>query len=123
MNKYTLLLTGLLLLSGCIQTQATMLANTDYPPVHPEDVVIYLDEADIEGDWEKIAIINAQGDSRFTRESKMLEKAREKAGEIGANGLLIEEIKDPSVFAEIAADVLETRSRRRGKLIAIRVFD
>jgi hypothetical protein len=114
-------LTLILLLAGCVQTQATMLADFDLPPVHPDDVVIYLSESDIVGDWEKIAIIHAQGDSQLTRESNMLRKARERAGEIGANGILIEDIKEPSVGAQIAGEVLGTGSTRRGRMIAIYV--
>ena len=98
-----------------------MLADFNLPPVHPDDVIIYLSEDDIDGEWENIAIIHAQGDSQLTRESKMLRKAREQAGEIGANGILIEEIKEPSAGAQIAGEVLGTGSTRRGRMIAIYV--
>ncbi len=41
---------ALLLLAGCVQTQATLLDGTTYPPVDPADVVIYLSEDDIPAD-------------------------------------------------------------------------
>ncbi len=123
MRKSYYLLIAVLFLAGCVQTQATMLDNEYYPPVRPDDVVIYLSEADIDGEWKNIAIIHAQGDSQLTRESKMLRKARERAAEIGANGILIEEIKEPSAGAQIAGEVLGTGSTRRGRIIAIYVFD
>ena len=67
---------ALLLLAGCVQTQATLLDGTTYPPVDPADVVIYLSEDDIPADWKPIAIIHAQGEAQLTTESKMLRKSR-----------------------------------------------
>ncbi len=124
MKRATFLpLAALLFLVGCIQTQATLLDGTTYPPVHEDDVVIYLNEEDIAGDWKPIAIIHAQGEAQWTLESQMLRKARERAGELGANGLLIEDINEPSAVAQVAGEVLGTGSTRRGRLIAIRVFE
>lgn len=115
---------ALLLLTGCVQTQATLLDGTTYPPVHEDDVVIYLSEDDIPGDeWKAVAIIHAQGEAQWTRESQMLRKARKRAAELGANGLLIEDIDEPSAVAQVAGEWLGTGSTRRGRLIAIRVFD
>ena len=116
---------ALLFLAGCVFTQATMLDGTAYLPVDADDVVLYLDEADIEDiedEWESIAIIHAQGDATWTRESKMLKAARKRAGKIGANGILIEDINEPSAGAQIAGEILGTGSTRRGRMIAIRVF-
>ena len=113
---------ALLFLAGCVFTQATMLDGTAYLPVDADDVVLYLGEADIEGEWESIAIIHAQGDATWTRESKMLKAARKRAGKIGANGILIEDINEPSAGAQIAGEILGTGSTRRGRMIAIRVF-
>lgn len=114
---------ALLLLAGCVQTQATLLDGTTYPAVPEDNVVIYLSEADIPAEWKPIAIIHAQGDAQWTRESKMLRAARKRAGELGANGLLIEDINEPSAVAQVAGEVFGTGSTRRGRLIAIRVFE
>lgn len=123
--KRTLLLplAALLLLAGCIQTQATLLDGTTYPPVHEDDVIIYLNEEDIPADWKPIAIIHAQGEAQWTNESQMLRKARKRAGGLGANGLLIEDIDEPSAVAQVAGEVFGTGTTRRGRLVAIRVFD
>lgn len=122
-RTFFLPLAALLLLAGCVQTQATLLDGTTYPPVHEDDVVIYISEDDIPADWKPIAIIHAQGEAQWTRESQMLRKARERAGELGANGLLIEDINEPSAVAQVAGEVFGTGTTRRGRLIAIRVFE
>ena len=116
-------LAALLLLVGCIQTQATLLDGTTYPPVHEDEVVIYLNEDNIAADWKPIAIIHAQGEAQWTNENQMLRKARKRAGELGANGLLIEDIDEPSAVAQVAGEVLGTGTTRRGRLIAVRVFE
>ena len=116
-------LAALVLLAGCVQTQATLLDGTTYPPVNEDNVVIYLHEDDIPAEWKPIAIIHAQGEAQWTRESQMLRKARKRAGELGANGLMVENIDEPSAVAQVAGEWLGTGSTRRGRLIAIRVFD
>jgi len=114
---------ALVLLAGCVQTQATLLDGSTYPAVDSEDVVLYLSEDDIPTEWKPIAIIHAQGDAQWTRESRMLRKARERAGTLGANGILIEDINEPSAIAQVAGEVLGTGSTRRGRMVAIRVFE
>ncbi len=116
-------LAALVLLAGCVQAQATLLDGTTYPPVNEDNVVIYLHEDDIPGEWKPIAIIHAQGEAQWTRESQMLRKARKRAGELGANGLMVEDIDEPSAVAQVAGEWLGTGSTRRGRLIAIRVFN
>lgn len=110
---------------GCVTAEATMLANESYEPVPVEEVTIYLSVDDIPGEFEKIAIINAQGSSTMTKKKQMYEKAREKAAEVGANGVLVGEdaIDEPSTGAEIAGAVLGTGSTREGEMIAIRVLE
>lgn len=112
-----------LLLAGCVQTQATMLSGETYPPTLESDVVIYLSEADIPGEFKKIAIINAQGESSWTNEQQMYTAARKRAAKIGAHGVLIEEVDEPGSGAKVAAAIFGTGTTRRGQMIAIRLIE
>jgi len=98
-----------------------MLSSKQYPPIHPSQVQIYLSEDDIEAPYEKIAIINAQGEGSWTNESQMYKAARKRAAKVGANGVLITELKEPSNGAKIAGAIFGTGTTRRGEMIAIRV--
>jgi hypothetical protein len=117
---YSIFLLGL---TGCVQTQATMLASETYAPTNEAEVTIYLSEADIPGEFIKIAIISAQGESGWTNENQMYNAARKRAAKIGAHGVLIEEIKEPGAGAKVAAAVFGVGTSRRGKMIAIRLVD
>ena len=110
-----------LALSGCISTSVTPLSGKTYPPVHEDEVAIYLTEEDIPGEYEKVAIIYAKGDYATTDEALMFKTVRKKAAKLGANGVLLQEVTEPSTGAKVAQHFLGTGANRRGELVAIYV--
>ncbi len=119
---FTLLLFGLIL-SGCVTASVTQLNNSDRPPIAPEDVTIYLQESDIKGEYEKMAIIDLSGASGWTDEEQIYEKARKEAAEIGANGVLFQEMEEAGTGEQIASAIFGTGSDTDAKMIAIYVFE
>lgn len=120
--KYKVIIYSVLIaiaLTGCVSTDATMLSSKSYPPLDPEDVTIYLSEGDIEGDYEKIALINAKGSASYTSESQMYNAVRKKAAEMGANGVLHAKLDEPSSGAKVAAAFLGGDTTRKGEMVAI----
>ena len=113
----------LFLLSGCVQTQATMLDPTVRTEVLPEQVRVYRSEASIECAYAEVAIINAQGSSAYTNESQMFNAAKKKAGKIGANGVVIGAVKEPSSGAKVAGAIFGVSPERRGEMLAVYVYD
>ena len=109
------------LIAGCVSTSVTPLNNKRYTPVTPADVVLYLDEADIPGSYEKVAVLYARGDHAWTDEDQMFGKVRKKAAELGANGVLIQRIKEPTTGDKVARVFLGTDADRRGEMVAIYV--
>jgi hypothetical protein len=120
-RTYLMLLLGLLLWTGCVTTSVVPLNGRQYAPIDPRDVVLYLDEADIPDTYEKVALIYAQGDYSLTDQTQMFEKVRKKAAGLGANGVLIQQVKEPGTGAKVANAVLGTEANRRGEMIAIYV--
>ncbi len=110
------------LLTGCVTTNVTPLNNKSYTPLEPADVVLYLDEADIPGPYEKVAILYARGDYTLTDEAQMFDKVRKRAAKLGANGVLIQRIKEPNTGDKVARVFLGTEADRRGEMIAIYVI-
>ena len=108
-------------LAGCITTSVTPLSGKTYPPLHADEVTIYLREADIPSEYEKVAIIYAKGDYATTDEAQMLKAVRKKAAKLGANGVLLEEVTEPSTGAKVANHFLGTGANRKGELVAIYV--
>ena len=117
----SLLLVLALLFTGCVTTNVTPLSGKTYAPVDPEEVALYLDEADIPGEYDKIAVIYARGDYAMTNESHMFKKVRKKAAQLGANGVLVQRVKEPNTGEKVANAFLGTGADRRGEMIAIYV--
>ena len=110
--------------TGCVSTQVTKLVSKiDYPPVSPEEVQVYLNEKDIVHPYEKLAIIHMQGDATWTNEAQLIEAAKKKAAKLGANAIVVNQIKEPGSGAKIVGAILGTYVDRRGEVLAVRVFE
>ena len=119
MTKGLLIIIMSFILVSCVSTSATMLSSKTFPPLTPEEVTIYLSEDDIPGEYERIAIINAKGDSGMTNEKQMYEAVRKRAATVGANGVLHAVIDEPGSGAKVAAAVFGVSANRRAEMVAI----
>ena len=108
-------------MAGCVQTQATMLSSKKFTPLTPEEVTIYLSEEDIPSEYEKVAILNASGSTSYTSESQMYNALKKQAAKIGCNGILFQEIKEPSQGAKIVGALFGVGTERKAEMIAIYV--
>lgn len=118
-----LLLTAII---GCVSTRVTMLdKSTKYESVAPNDVKVFLTENEIKGDYKVIALIKAEGDADFTDEKDMVDAIIKKAAEIGANGIIIGKLENPSLLESVAAYATETEYllSRNGQAVAVRVTE
>lgn len=106
--------------TGCITTNTVPLGGATYPPVAPETVQVFAAEADVPGDFERIAIIYAEGSSEWTNQSNMVEKMRREAAEVGGNGIVLGGFEEPSAGAQIAGAVFGVSPERRGQVLVIR---
>ena len=111
-------------LAGCVSTQLTMLDLTapKRPAVHPDSVRIYRTPDRVKGRYEEIALLHATGETDWTSERTMLESMRRKAGRAGANGVILDSIKEPGTAERIAGAILKTGTVRKGRAVAIFVF-
>lgn len=112
------------LVSGCVTTRATLLDPTaKYPSTDPSMVRIFTTEEELEKfEYVRVAIINSSGNTAWTSRTKMIESMRQKAGEMGANAILMPDIDEPSAGAKIAGAVFGTGASRRGEVIALRIL-
>jgi len=112
-------LAGALCLSGCVHTNATLLSTAPRPAVDPAAVVLYTSADKVPGKYDEVALIDSHGDEGSTTYHKMLESMRKKAGEVGANGVILDSTTDPSTGAKVAHALLWTSADRKGKAMAI----
>jgi hypothetical protein len=119
--KRMLFLAALLSTAGCVSARATMLGGTpQYPPVLETDVRVFLSEDQVPGSCVQYAIIHTSGAADLTDETDMIAAARRRAGKIGANGVLLGQVRDPSTGTRIASAVFGMPANRKGQLLAYR---
>lgn len=123
MRRFPLSLLFLALLCGaCVSTNSVLLGGSGtYPEIEPNQVRIFLTETDVEVPFDKIALITASGSTNLTGEVELIKAMRKKAASLGANGLILGEIREPPLAAEIAGDLLGFDFDRRGRAVAIRI--
>lgn len=114
---------ALLLAIACVQTNAVRLgAAPQRAPVHADSVLVYRTASQVPGKYEEVALLNSTGNTGMTNEEQMFNSMRKKAGQLGANGIVLDGISEPSAGAKVAGAVLGTGAERKGKAIAIYVF-
>ncbi len=112
----------LLELSACISTNAVRLGSPgQFPPVHQDSVKVFLTEADVKGEFDKVALINAEGNYTYATDEKMINAMKKKAGKLGANAIILGEFKDPSTVEKIADAVIGVGGEKKAKVLAIRL--
>ena len=111
------------LVVACVQTNAVRLGNAPVrEPVPQDQVVVYRTADQVPRRYEEVALLNATGEASWTNEEKMFNSMRKKAGEMGANAIILDAISEPGAGAKVAGAILGTGAERKGKAIAIYVF-
>lgn len=87
-------------------------------PVPMDNVQVYLPGDEVP-EHTRIAILNAEGDTDITNEAEMIDALREEAGKLGANAIVLGELKEPGLGEEVVAAFMDSATYRRGQAIAI----
>ena len=122
-RMYSLGILALVLsLSACISSSAVQLGQpTQYPAVAPEQVQVFLKEEDVKQEFDKVALITAEGNYTYADDERMIKAMKKKAAQLGANAIVIGEFKDPSAVGKIADAVIGVGGQKTGKVLAIRL--
>lgn len=126
MRNVAILVTALVVsaLLGCVSVQSTRLGSgVIRPPVTPDKVAIYRNAEQVRGPYEEVALLSASGDYSMTNEEQMYKKMREKAGALGANGIILDSLSEPTTGAKVANFLIGTPAERRGKAVAVYVTE
>jgi len=119
----TITLVGVVFAGACVQTNTAVLGNAPArAPVAPEMVALYRTPAQVPGKYLEVALLYSDGTTGWTSESGMLKSMRTKAGALGANGVILDGITEPSPAVKVIASVLCVGAERKGKAVAIFVL-
>lgn len=117
-----MLLTVVMMLAACISTNAVQLGQPgQYAAVTPEEVKVFLTEEDVKADFDKVALINAEGNYNWATDEKLINAMKKKAAQLGANAIILGEFKDPSTVEKIADAVIGVGGEKKAKVLAIRL--
>lgn len=110
------------LLGACTSTNAVLLGGTGtYPEISPGEVRVFLSERDVPVEYERIALVTARSDAGWTDEADLIRAMRKRAARLGADGIIIGDISDPSTLERVAEVLTDYEPQRRGRAVAIRL--
>jgi hypothetical protein len=110
------------LLCACVSTNAALID----PTVHlartcPSAIKLYTTPDRVGRPYREVALLNAKGESNWSDEGDMIESMRDKAADVGANGIILSRIDEPSALTKVIGQVAKTGSQRKGNALAIYV--
>jgi len=107
-------------LVGCVSTNAAVLDNSlKLAAICPDGVKVFTDSSKVGKPYTEVAVLNSKGDYQYTNESQLIDSQRKKAAKLGANGLILGKMDDPSTGAKIAQALLSTSANRKSDAVAI----
>jgi len=96
-----LLIVSLIVVSCGASGSATRVGENYYPPTNAENVLVYFGDGQIDKEFEIIGRVTAEKTAGWTftnvDEDKVIKQLKKEAASIGADAIIIGEIKDGSV--------------------------
>ena len=111
------------LVSGCVSINHTMLdTGPGYAPVPGPEVQVFFERDELPGHT-RVALLYGKTFENITTESRLIDKLREAAGALGANGVVLLGQTDLGGEIRISGDPVTgySESGRLGQALAIRV--
>lgn len=106
-----------LILAGCTSVSQTVLMP-GLPPMLPEEVQIFL-PGDSIPPHDRVAILAGKGADYWSNRTQLLEHLRRRAGDLGANGVILGEVEESSSGEKIVGYLTGFGSNRDQNAIAI----
>lgn len=114
-------LAAVVLVAACVSVNKSVLSRSRVAqPVPRDDVQVYF-AGDSIPPHERIAILSGSGDDTMTNQGQLIDKLREEAGKLGANAIILNDVKEASTGAKVAQAILGTSAERKGEAIAVYV--
>jgi hypothetical protein len=106
--------------AGCVSTNAAVLnPSVKLAPICPDGVQLFTSADKVGKDYREIALLNSSGQSGSTSEKGMYDSQRKKAAELGANGIIVNNINEPKAGTKIIGALFGTGAERKGSALAI----
>src|SRR5256885_2014201 len=120
--KYPFLAASALAISGChfVSTDASLIDPTlHFARTCPAGVKLYPAPDRVPRPYQEVALLSSMGKTSYSSESDMIKSMREKAARVGANGIILDNIAEPSALAKIAGEVAQIGADATGQIATI----
>jgi hypothetical protein len=106
--------------AACVSTNASLLnPSVTYQRTCPNGVQIFTSAERVRSEYYEVAILNSKGESSWTDEHEMTASQRSKAARLGANGIILGDVKEPNAGTKILGSIFGTGAERKGSGLAI----
>ncbi len=85
----------------------------------PAAVKLYTVPDRVQQPYREVALLNSVGQTSYSSESDMIKSMREKAAKVGANGIILSGIDEPSAMAKLAGQVAQIAADAAGQITQI----
>lgn len=112
----------LAVLSACrsVSTNATLIDPTSHlARTCPAAVKLFTTPDRVQQPYREVALLNSAGQTSYSSESDMIKSMRDKAAKVGANGIILTGIDEPSAMAKIAGVAAQVAADATGQIAQI----
>lgn len=116
---YLVVVTPLFALSACrsVSTNASLIDPTAHlARTCPAAIKLFTTPDRVQQPYHEVALLNSRGKTSYSSEDDMIKSMREKAARVGANGIILNGIDEPSAMAKIAGQVAQVASDAVGMI-------
>jgi hypothetical protein len=120
--KLPAFLASAILVCACVSTNAALIdPSVQLARTCSAAIRLYTTPDRVGQPYREVALLNAKGESNWSDEGDMIQSMRDKAAEVGANGIILKGIDEPSALTKVIGEVAKTGSQRKGNALAIYV--
>lgn len=125
-------ISALILIGSTIGCGVATNASLVDPSIHlarlcPDGVKLYTAPDRVTTGYREVALLNSSGETRYSDEGDLIKSMRKAAAKVGANGIILNGIDEPSAATKVAAEVTNVITRdavpispeRKGRALAI----
>lgn len=120
--KYLFAAAPALAISAChsVSTNASLIdPSLRLAKTCPAAVKLYTVPDRVQQPYREVALLSSSGQTSYSSESDMIKSMRERAATVGANGIILDRIDEPSAWAKIAGQVAQVAADAAGQLAQI----
>jgi hypothetical protein len=111
-----------LVISAChsVSTSASLID----PSLHldrtcPAAIKLYTVPERVQQPYREVALLNSSGQTSYSSENDMIKSMRESAAKVGANGIILNGIDEPSAMAKLAGQAAQIAADAAGQIAQI----